>query len=53
MTGVILSCTGIILGLFILIYTIFLINTDPEYQKLYNETFEYYSNFYGYDLNEM
>lgn len=53
MTGVILSCTGIALGAVILIYTIFMICTDPEYQELYNETLEYYSDIYGYDLEDM
>lgn len=49
MTGVILSCIGIALGLFMLIYTLFLIATDPEYQKVYLETYEYYSNFYNFN----
>lgn len=52
-TGVTTSCIGILLGLIMLIYTLFLISTDPEYQKLFQNTYEYYYDYYGYDLQDM
>ena len=50
-TGIVLSATGIILGLIILAYSIYLIATDPEYQQMYLDTLQYYNQIYkGYDL---
>lgn len=42
-TGIILSCIGIVLGLIALAYTIYLIVTDPEYRRLFEETYYYYN----------
>lgn len=50
-TGIALSSAGIILGLLILAYTIFLIATDPQYQQMYLNTLQYYNQIYeGYGL---
>ena len=44
--GIRLSCIGIVLGIITLSYTIYMIQTDPEYQKLYFEILQQYSQYY-------
>lgn len=46
-TGIRLSCIGIVLGLAFLAYSIYMVATDPEYQKMYLETLQYYSQYYS------
>lgn len=46
-TGIRLSCLGIVLGITLLAYSIYLIVTQPEYTQLYLDTLQQYSQYYG------
>ncbi len=52
--GIALSCAGVLFGLAMGAYVIYLIATDPEYRDIYEDTYEYYYNeFYEYNLEHL
>lgn len=56
LTGIILSCFGIALGLFMLVFTFYTIMTDPEFRDTYEEYYEdYYDDldFYNYGFENL
>lgn len=49
-TGLILSCVGIFLGILACVYMFYMIMTDPELRDAFEDSYEYYYNEY-YDYN--
>lgn len=54
LTGIILACVGIVMGLFMLVYSVFTFLTDPEFRKAFEDSYgEYYQEFYNYGLEDL
>ena len=54
LTGIILSCVGIVMGIFMLVYSVFAILTDPELRKAFEDSYEeYYQEFYNYGFEDL
>lgn len=47
LTGIILSCIGIVMGLIMLVFSIYMVMTDPEFRDTFKDTYEeYYDDYY-------
>lgn len=54
LTGITLSCVGIVMSLFLLVYSVFVILTDPELRKAFEDSYEeYYQEFYNYSFEDL
>lgn len=53
-TGLLLSCVGVFLGILICIYTFYMIMTDPEFRDAFEDSYEYYyDEFYDYNFEHL
>lgn len=54
LTGTILSCIGIVMGLSMLVYSVFTFLTDPKFRKAFEDSYgEYYQEFYNYGFEDL
>lgn len=54
LTGIILSCLGILMGLLMLVISIYMVITDPEFRESFEDSYEeYYEEFYEYGFENL
>lgn len=54
LSGIVLSCIGIAMGIFMLVFSLYTVLTDPELRKAFEDSYEeYYEEFYHYGFEDL